>query len=74
MGLNDIQLPSPTPSYSQPFITTNQYYSPPQAPAPIPALPLPSVLAQQCGSSAVNTGFGGFGWGNEFAPQFAAFT
>lgn len=74
MGLNDIQLPSPTPSFSQPFNTTNQYYSPPQAPAPIPALPLPSVLAQQCGSSAVSTGFGGFGWGNEFAPQYAAFT
>jgi len=74
MGLNDIQLPSPTPSFSQPFNTTNQYYSPPQAPATIPALPLPSVLAQQCGSSAVNTGFGGFGWGNEFAPQYAAFT
>jgi len=69
MGLNDIQLPSPTPSFSQPFNTTSQYYSPPQAPAPIPALPLPSVLAQQCGPSAV---FGGFGWGNEFAPQYAA--
>ena len=76
MGLNDIQLPSPTPSFSQPYNTTSQYYSPPQAVAPIPALPLPSVLAQQCGSSAVHGGFssGGFGWDTGFAPQYAAFT
>ncbi|PSN67926.1 hypothetical protein BS50DRAFT_572902 [Corynespora cassiicola Philippines] len=76
MGMNDVQLPSPTPSFSQPFNTTSQYYSPPQAPAPIPALPLPSVLAQQCGSSAVNSGYSssGFGWDTPFAPQYAAFT
>lgn len=66
-----VQLPSPTPSFSQPFHTTSQYYSPPQATAPIPALPLPSVLAQQCGSSAVNSFSSGFGWDNGFAPQFA---
>ncbi|ORY14897.1 hypothetical protein BCR34DRAFT_201786 [Clohesyomyces aquaticus] len=71
----DIQLPSPTPSFSQPIYSTSQYYSPPQATAPIPALPLPSVLAQQCGSSAVHGGFGGgFGWDTGFAPQYAAFT
>ena len=75
VGLNDIQLPSPTPSYSQPYPTTSQYYSSPQATAAIPALPLPSVLAQQCGSSAVHGGFsGGFGWDTGFAPQYAAFT
>lgn len=76
MGLNDIQLPSPTPSFSQPFYTTSQYHSPPQATAPIPALPLPSVLAQQCGSSAINGSFSspGFGWDTGFAPQYAAFT
>ncbi|KAF2001810.1 hypothetical protein P154DRAFT_163164 [Amniculicola lignicola CBS 123094] len=76
MGVNDIQLPSPTPSISQPYNTTSQYYSPPpQAVAPIPSLPLPSVLAQQCGSSAVHGGYGGgFGWDSGFAPQYAAFT
>ncbi|KAF2009196.1 hypothetical protein BU24DRAFT_84435 [Aaosphaeria arxii CBS 175.79] len=76
MGMNDhVQLPSPTPSFSQPFCTTSQYYSPPQVTAPIPCLPLPSVLAQQCGSSAMNSGFSsGFGWDSGFAPQYAAFT
>lgn len=73
--LDNIQLPSPTPSLSQPLYTTSQYYSPPQATAPIPALPLPSVLAQQCGSSALNGGMGsGFGWDTGFQPQYAAFT
>ena len=90
MGFEAIQLPSPTPSYSQPYnstspyaqstspyapstspYTSSSYYSPPPASAPIPALPLPSVLAQQCGSSAVHGGFGGFGWDTGFAPQYA---
>ncbi|KAF2875549.1 hypothetical protein BDV95DRAFT_485098 [Massariosphaeria phaeospora] len=75
MGMGDVQLPSPTPSFSQPYNTTSHYYSPPQAIAPIPCLPLPSVLAQQCGSSAVHGGFSsGFGWDTGFAPQYAAFT
>jgi hypothetical protein len=107
MGFEAIQLPSPTPSYSQPYnstspyaqstspyapstspyaqstspyapstspYTSSSYYSPPPASAPIPNLPLPSVLAQQCGSSAVHGGFGGFGWDTGFAPQYAAFT
>ena len=75
MSMEAVQLPSPTPSFSQPFNTTSQYYSPPQAVAPIPALPLPSMLAQQCGSSAVHSGFSsGFGWDTGFAPQYAAFT
>ncbi|KAI9822046.1 MAG: hypothetical protein M1832_003218 [Thelocarpon impressellum] len=62
MGLNEMQLPSPTPSYSQPFCTSAQFYSAPQTVAPIPQLPLPlpSLLAQQqCSTSA---GFGGFVW------------
>jgi hypothetical protein len=75
MGLEAVQLPSPTPSFSQPFNTTSHYYSSPQAIAPIPALPLPSVLAQQCGSSATHGGYSnGFGWDTGFAPQYAAFT
>lgn len=64
MGLNEIQLPSPTPSYSQPYTTAGysapQYYSAPMISAPIPQLPMPSMLMQQqCSTSA---GFGGFGW------------
>ena len=75
MGLNELQqLPSPTPSYSQPFSTTcespPQYYSAPvtsepfystsMAFAPIPQLPLPSLfMQQQCSTSA---GYGGFAW------------
>ncbi|KAF2745260.1 hypothetical protein M011DRAFT_141331 [Sporormia fimetaria CBS 119925] len=73
LGLNDIQLPSPAPSFSQPHYTTSQYYSPPPAVAPLPVLPLPSMLTQQCGSSAFNYSTG-FGWDSGFAPQYAAFT
>lgn len=58
MGLNEIQLPSPAPSFSQPYTTSGLYYTP-QTSAPIPQLPLPSMLAQHCG---VNVGYGGFGW------------
>jgi hypothetical protein len=72
MSMGEVQLPSPTPSFSQPYCTSDQYCSPPPASAPIPALPLPSLVAQQCGTSAVNSGFGGFGWDSGFAPQYAA--
>lgn len=59
MGLTEIQLPSPTPSYSQPFSTAGLYYCSPPVSAPIPALPLPSMLAQQqCG---ISVGYGAFG-------------
>ncbi|TVY42638.1 hypothetical protein LOCC1_G007603 [Lachnellula occidentalis] len=64
MGLNEIQLPSPTPSFSQPYSTAGLYFSSPQVSAPIPALPLPSMLAQQqCG---VSVGYGGFGWDSRY--------
>jgi hypothetical protein len=60
MGLSEIQLPSPAPSYSMPYSTAEMYFSAPQATASIPSLPLPSMLAQsQCG---VSVGYGGFGW------------
>ena len=60
MSLNEIQLPSPAPSFSQPYTTAGMYFSSPQVTASIPALPLPSMLAQQpCG---VSVGYGGFGW------------
>ncbi|KAI9804858.1 MAG: hypothetical protein M1825_001227 [Sarcosagium campestre] len=77
LGMNEVQLPSPTPSYSQPtfnqpaytqsYCTSGQFYSAPLTMAPIPQLPLPSVLAQQCASSV---GFGGFGWDRyqEYTP------
>jgi len=59
MGLHEIQLPSPTPSYSQPYSTSGLFYSSPQVSASIPSLPLPSMLAQQqCG---VSVGYGNFG-------------
>jgi len=85
MGMNDMQvqqLPSPTPSFSQPFCSSGDYYTPPQTTASLAipqttaamaTLPLPSVLAQQCGSTAATGGFGGFAWSyNDFAPQYAA--
>lgn len=63
IGLNELQLPSPTPSYSQPYTTAahspTQYYSSSMSSAPIPQLPLPSMMQQQCSTSA---GYGGFGW------------
>jgi len=48
MGMPDLQIPSPTSSYSQPYTTAGLFFSSPVAAAPIPALPLPSM--------------GGFGW------------
>jgi len=59
MSMHEMQLPSPPSPYSQPFTTAGMFYSSPMVAAPIPALPLPSMLAPQCGFSA---GFGGFGW------------
>ncbi|CAL3971910.1 unnamed protein product [Diplocarpon coronariae] len=59
MGLLETQIPSPTPSYSQPYSTSGWIYSSPPVSAPIPSLPLPSMLAQQpCGASV---GYGSFG-------------
>lgn len=71
-SMGECQLPSPTPSFSQPFTTADHYCSPPPVMAPIPALPLPSLVAQHCGPSASNYGYGGFGWDSGFAPQYAA--
>ncbi|KAH9898913.1 hypothetical protein F4778DRAFT_176164 [Xylariomycetidae sp. FL2044] len=59
MALHEAQLPSPTPSYSQPYSSAGLFYSTPMVTSPIPALPLPSMLAPQCG---VGIGYGGFGW------------
>jgi hypothetical protein len=65
MSLHEIQLPSPAPSFSQPYTTAGMYYSSPQVTSPIPQLPLPSMLAPQpCGISY--GGFGGFGWDSKY--------
>ncbi|KFA46779.1 hypothetical protein S40293_06781 [Stachybotrys chartarum IBT 40293] len=70
MGINDVQLPSPTTPYSQPSTTAGFFYSDAHVTAPMPALPLPSMLApSQCGISfgmgggmgSIGT-MGAFGW------------
>ncbi|KAJ5690973.1 hypothetical protein N7488_011708 [Penicillium malachiteum] len=65
LSFSEAQLPSPTPSYSQPY-TTAPYsqYDVVTASMALAPLPLPSMLVQPCGT-AFN--MGGFGWG-EFAP------
>lgn len=60
IDLDDLQTPSPIPPYSQPFCTAGDYYSAPMPIAPIPQLPMPSLLTQQ--QCSVSAGFGGFGW------------
>jgi hypothetical protein len=61
IGISEVQLPSPTPSFSPPFTSAGLFYSSPQVTAPIPAsLPLPSMLAPaQCG---VSLGYGMGSW------------
>lgn len=73
-GFTNVQLPSPTPSISQPFSSaSSQFYSSPECVAPIPAIPLPSMLPQNCGNDLGMGGFGDFGWNQGiFQPQYAA--
>lgn len=59
LGLTELQLPSPTPPYSQAFSTAGIFYSAPMVTPPMPQLPLPSMLAPQCG---VSVGYAGLGW------------
>ncbi|KIX95857.1 uncharacterized protein Z520_08565 [Fonsecaea multimorphosa CBS 102226] len=80
VGVHEIQLPSPTPSFSQPYSTaaynTSQYYSAPAYSAPTTTssfapLPLPSMLTPQpCSTSA---GLSTFGWDRyqEYTMPFA---
>lgn len=79
VSMNEIQLPSPTPSFSQPYSTAAysapQYYSAPAYSTPMttssyPSLPLPSMLAQQpCSTASLST----FGWDRyqEYAMPYA---
>ncbi|AEO57767.1 hypothetical protein MYCTH_2304338 [Thermothelomyces thermophilus ATCC 42464] len=64
MGVSEVQLPSPPPAfsqpYSQPYSTAGLYYSSPVVSAPVPQLPLPSMLAPQCGISMGYNSFGGW--------------
>ncbi|KAL9004213.1 MAG: hypothetical protein Q9188_002963 [Gyalolechia gomerana] len=84
MGMEEMQLPSPSSSFSETYTTEcnspPQYYSAPMttAPytaamtcAPIPQLPLPSTLLQQQCSTSM--GYGGFDWGRyqDFTLPFA---
>lgn len=65
MGMSEAQVSPPTPTYSQPFSSAGFFYSSPVVTAPIPSLPqlpLPSMLAQQCGVSM----YGGFGWDQRY--------
>ncbi|KAF9769879.1 hypothetical protein IL306_012635 [Fusarium sp. DS 682] len=69
MTMDDL---SPTPAFTQPHSTAGFFWSSPQVTAPIPALPLPSMLAPaQCGvgmgmagmgGMTSMGGMGGFGW------------
>jgi hypothetical protein len=59
MGMSEVQIPSPTPAYSQPYSTAGLFYSSPVVSSPIPHLPLPSMLAPPCG---VSVGYNSFGW------------
>lgn len=62
MSMPEVQLPSPAPSFSQPYTTAPydavQYYSAPVTMAALAALPLPSMLIQPCSTAASMTGFG----------------
>ena len=74
MPVTDVQLPSPAPSFSQPFCSMADFSSPPLTTASLASLPLPSVLAQQCGTSATVGGYGDFAWSYSapFTPIYAA--
>ncbi|KAL8667234.1 MAG: hypothetical protein Q9202_000807 [Teloschistes flavicans] len=84
MGVTDMQLPSPSSSFSETYTTDcgspPEYYSAPITTAPydssttaasFPQLPLPSTLLQQQCSTSM--GYGGFDWGRyqDFALPFA---
>ncbi|PHH63241.1 hypothetical protein CDD81_6193 [Ophiocordyceps australis] len=58
--MNHLQMSSPPPPFTQPHSTAGLFFSAAPAMAPIPTLPLPSMLAPlQCGASV---GMCGFGW------------
>jgi len=76
MALDLTQLPSPTPSYSQPVYTSAaSLYSSPQTLSAMPPIFYPSQLPQSCASMATGTGSMdpyGFGYNVFAAPQYAS--
>ncbi|EFX04711.1 hypothetical protein CMQ_1639 [Grosmannia clavigera kw1407] len=67
MGMHELQH-TPSPAYSQPYSTAALFYGGSQlVSAPLPQLPLPSMLAPQCG---VSVGYNNFGWDryHEYTP------
>lgn len=69
MNLSTVQLPSPTPSFSQPFTSapSQNFYSSPECFAP-----LPSMLPMNCGIDFGMGGYNDFGWSQSaWAPQYA---
>jgi hypothetical protein len=72
-SFNNVQLPSPTPSFSQPFTSApSHFYSSPECMAPIPSIQLPSMLPQHCGNDLGMGGFNDFSWNSGFyQPQYA---
>jgi hypothetical protein len=68
-----VQLPSPTPSFSQPIVYTSapsHFYSSPQSIAPTPALTVPHHM--HCGTDMFMGGYSDFGWSqSSWVPQYA---
>lgn len=54
--LDETHYPSPTPSYDHSRACSELQHSRPLATAPVPTLPLPSVIAQQCGINSSAAG------------------
>jgi hypothetical protein len=78
LGMDPVQLPSPTPSYSQSPVNVPEPLFYPSAridggisAVSMPMIPLPSALPS-CGTSMAYTGYDGIGWSfNAFGPQYA---
>ena len=75
LNFSTVQLPSPTPSFSQPVTYSSapsQFYSSPQCMAPMPVIQLPSQLPQHCGTDMGYGSFHDFGWSqSNFTSQYA---
>ena len=67
MGMSEVQIPSPTPAFTQPQSTAGLFFGTSLVTAPMASLPLPSMFApQQCGvsmgmGSGMAAGMGGMG-------------
>ncbi|KYK57855.1 hypothetical protein DCS_04868 [Drechmeria coniospora] len=59
MTVSEMPVPSPPPAFGQPPESAADFFAAPALSTLVPNLPLPSMLAPQCG---VSVGIGGFGW------------